>query len=54
MYTIVLNKMFSEKKKIFETSFLFRGLSFYGAGCIEPYLHPELPFLKGQIRYRKT
>jgi hypothetical protein len=25
--------MFSEKKKIFETSFLFRGLSFYGAGC---------------------
>jgi hypothetical protein len=25
--------MFSDKKKIFETSFLFRGLSFYGAGC---------------------
>ncbi len=25
--------MFSEKKKIFETSFLFRGVSFYGAGC---------------------
>ncbi len=34
MFTIVLNKMFYEKKKIFETSFLFRGLSFYGAGCI--------------------
>ncbi len=32
-YTIVLNQMFSGKKKIFETSFLFRGLSFYGAGC---------------------
>ncbi len=35
MFTIVLNKMFSDKKKIFETSFLFRGLSFYGVGCIK-------------------